>query len=219
MRADRFDLPLRIVVEDPAPGAALALWRRKSVTGSLEQYAAPSDGPLTFDLGVVVEGSLPDGRPRLLGSYVQGPPRERFVYLCVGYAGQAEADWAGRVKVPLGGITWTMIDALSPGARLEARAQRRAGPGERPDPGAGLARGQPLAGDSAGARERTLSRSSASRARGRRRRAFLTLGGVSIRSRARRRRRTIDRSELDVVRRERIGNPDFPFDGKSKARL
>ncbi len=33
---------------------------------------------------------MADGRPRLLGPYVQGPPAGRFVYLCVGqYAGQS----------------------------------------------------------------------------------------------------------------------------------
>jgi hypothetical protein len=39
---------------------------------------------------VTVDGSVADGRPRLLGPYVQGPPAGRFVYLCVGqYAGQS----------------------------------------------------------------------------------------------------------------------------------
>lgn len=44
---------------------------------------------------------------------------KRLVYLC---AGQAEADWAGRVKVPLGAMTWPPIQGPPPGGRIEGRA-------------------------------------------------------------------------------------------------
>ena len=71
-------------------------------------------------------GALADGRPRLLGPNVQGPPDARFVYLCVGrYAGQADSPWAGRVKVPLGDITWNKIDGVASGGRLTARISGR----------------------------------------------------------------------------------------------
>jgi hypothetical protein len=125
VRADRFGLPLRIVVEDPAPGVAIALQRdgdRPEVVG----YAESTGRDLIFELEVAVEGTLPDGRPRLLGPFVNGPPRERFIYLCVGhYAGQMEADWAGRMKVPIGGISWALIERLPAGGRIEGRVSGR----------------------------------------------------------------------------------------------
>jgi hypothetical protein len=122
MRTERFDLRLRIVMEDPVPGVAIALQRGASSEAELVAPAPATASALSFDFEVVVEGSLPDGKPRLLGPCVQGPPAARFVYLCVGQAaGQAGSPWSRRVKVPLGGLSWDLIEALVPGARLAAR--------------------------------------------------------------------------------------------------
>jgi hypothetical protein len=136
MRADRFELPLCIIVQDPVPGLAMALQRGGGATAvELVGLAEGTGSDLPFEFEVDVQGSLPDGRPRLLGAFVQGPPRQRFVYLCVGeYAGQADADWAGRVKVPLGGITWPLIEGLTSGGRIEGRI-----PGQGPKGGPALA--------------------------------------------------------------------------------
>src|SRR4051812_33051817 len=121
MRAERFELPLRIVVDDPVPGLALALQRGAAAKAELVHVAEGAGEPLPFDLEVNVEGALGDGGPRLLGPYIQGPPEARFIYLAVGrLAGQAASPWAGRIKVPLRGLTWDMIDGLPPRQRLEA---------------------------------------------------------------------------------------------------
>lgn len=127
MRADTFDLPLRIVMEDPVPGVAIVLQQGASAKARLVGPTASSPSAMTFELEVSVDGPLPDGRPRLLGLYVQGPPDARFVYLCVGQlAGQPGSPWTRRVKVPLGGLSWALIEALAPGAWLEARIAGRA---------------------------------------------------------------------------------------------
>ncbi|HVJ53869.1 MAG TPA: DUF5990 family protein [Aliidongia sp.] len=126
MRAKRFELPIRIMVEDPVPELAMALQRGRAGTASLVSPASRSANAVAFELAVTVDGSLPDGRPRLLGPYVQGPPEARFVYLAVGrYAGQADSEWGGRVKVPLGGLGWNEIEALPPGGRVVARIAGR----------------------------------------------------------------------------------------------
>jgi hypothetical protein len=132
---DRFELPIRIVVADPVPGLAIALQRGQGANTSLVPPASRPTDEVAFDLEVTLDGRLPDGRPRLLGPYVQGPPGGRFVYLAVGkYAGQADSPWAGRVKVPLGDLGWVEIEALSPGKRLVARI-----PGRSPKGGPALA--------------------------------------------------------------------------------
>jgi hypothetical protein len=122
MRPERFDLPIRIVVEDPVPGLAIALQRGKADKVTLVPPTSRSPDAVVFDLDVTVDGRLPDGRPRLLGPCVQGPPEARFVYLALGrYAGQPNSEWGGRVKVPLGDLGWDQINALPAGARLAAR--------------------------------------------------------------------------------------------------
>ena len=126
MREGRFDLPLRIVVEGPVPGVTTVLQRGASGKAELVAPALGEAGVLVFDFMVVVDGALPDGRPRLLGPCVQGPPTGRFVYLCIGQAaGQGGSPWSRRAKVPLGGIDWALIEALPPGERLMVRFNGR----------------------------------------------------------------------------------------------
>jgi len=130
MGTERFELPIRIVVEDPVPGLAIALQRGKAAKATLVAPSSRSPDAVVFDLDVTVDGRLSDGRPRLLGASVQGPPEARFIYLPLGrYAGQAEAEWGGRVKVPLSGLTWEKIKALPKGARLSARISGRSSKG------------------------------------------------------------------------------------------
>ncbi len=73
MRTDHLQLPLRIVVQDPVPGLAMALQRGGGAT--LAELVGPAVGAgpgLAFGLEVSVQGSLPDGSPRLLGPFAQG---------------------------------------------------------------------------------------------------------------------------------------------------
>ena len=116
MRDGRFDLPLRIVVDHPVPGFAMALQRGATVKAELVPPVQSAADTLIFDFAVTVDGALPDGRPRLLGPCVQGPPAERFVYLCIHRL--AGLPWSGRAKVPLKDIGQADIEALKPGQRL-----------------------------------------------------------------------------------------------------
>lgn len=126
MPSERVELPIRIMVEDPVPGLTLALQRGSAAKAELVLPARASAEATVFDLDVTIDGSLPDGRPRLLGPCVQGPPAARFVYIAVGsYAGQADAAYSGRIKVPLGDLGPEAIAALPPGGRLVARIAGR----------------------------------------------------------------------------------------------
>ena len=122
MPADRFDLPLRIVVTEPIADVSLSLQRGASGKAALVAPVSRSTAALVFDLEVTVEGALANGRPQLLGPYVQGPPGERFVYVCVC---QESGAFIGRMKVPLRDLDWPAIEALPPGGRIEGRISGR----------------------------------------------------------------------------------------------
>lgn len=121
MTAERSALPLRIVVEQPLPGVALALQRGASAKATLVGPAHVSTDAHVFDFEVTLDGSNAAGGPRLLGPFVQGPPTARFVYITIGAsAGQIGSPWQRRAKVPLGAIDRELIEALAPGERLTA---------------------------------------------------------------------------------------------------
>jgi hypothetical protein len=124
--ADAMILPVRIEVADPVPAVRIALQRGATATADRLPPAFASPDRIAFDLDVRIEGSLADGRPRLLGPFVQGPPAARFVYLCVGQAaGQFNCEWNRRIKVPLNGISWDLARTAGPGGRLAARIAGR----------------------------------------------------------------------------------------------
>lgn len=126
MKAERLNLPLRIVVDQPIPGVALALQRGSGTRFDLIGPVQASADALVFDLDITLDGGTAAGGPRLLGPFVQGPPTARFVYINVGAsAGQIGSPWQRRVKVPLGGVSWEVIEALLPGERLTAHIASR----------------------------------------------------------------------------------------------
>lgn len=68
---------------------------------------------LRFEFTVGIRGGTP-GPPDFRGPVVQGPLRQRFVYIDIGtYAGQTGTPWSRRLKIPLIGITWDMIERAS----------------------------------------------------------------------------------------------------------
>ena len=112
------DLPLRIVVLDPPPGAHFAM---QSGRKDLVPPVRSTSRELVFDFSVRVRDDRPDGHPNFLGPFAQGPRDARFVYINSGtYAGQTDTRWSRRAKIPLAGITWLLIDKAGDGI-LEAR--------------------------------------------------------------------------------------------------
>lgn len=68
---------------------------------------------ISFDFPVeVVEDPSPEGFC-LRGPAVQGRPRKRFVYLCIGaYAGQVGASAGWRAKIGLEGASRELVEAV-----------------------------------------------------------------------------------------------------------
>jgi len=109
---------LRIVLVTPPRGVTFALQR-----GKFELVPPVSRTPdaVAFELDVRV-GTRPDGEPNFLGPFTQGPPAARFIYINSGTsAGQPESPWTRRAKVPLTGITRTLVDKAGENGIVEAR--------------------------------------------------------------------------------------------------
>jgi hypothetical protein len=108
------------------------------------QKQRSSGADLCFELKVTVKDNRDDGIPNFLGSLAQGPALGRFIYIDIGrHAGQADSEWDRRIKVPLSGISWEMIEKVSadPKAMLEARL-----PGTGKDGGPSCATVHPVKG-------------------------------------------------------------------------
>jgi hypothetical protein len=83
-----------------APGTDLGLQdKRGGLTRGLEE----PDGSLRFE-GEIRAVTLPNGAVTLRGDIVHGPPGGRFLYLACRAAGELDAQWMFRMKVPLAGV-------------------------------------------------------------------------------------------------------------------
>ena len=107
-------LPLRIVLEKPPRDVDFGLQNGRGSNYETIQKQRFKGEDLSFEFNVRVKGGPKDPAPNFLGPSVQGPPTERFIYIDIGtYAGQTDTGWSRRLKVPLRGITWDMIDRVS----------------------------------------------------------------------------------------------------------
>ena len=117
-------LALRITLVEPPRDVAFCLQSGKS---DHVQVSRAKGETLSFDLSVRVR-EAPDGSPRFLGPFTQGPASARFVYVNSGTsAGDARSPWTRRAKIALGGLTWPLIKKVAgkSGAFLEGRIRGR----------------------------------------------------------------------------------------------
>ncbi|HBY62874.1 MAG TPA: hypothetical protein DEH78_23880 [Solibacterales bacterium] len=121
------ELTLRLVIEQPPPGVDYALQKGSGTHYETTQRQRSDGADLVFTFQPAIRNGA-RGIAALAGPFVQGPPRQRFVYVDIGtYAGQAGSRWSRRLKVPLDGIAAELLEA---GGVLEARV-----PGTGPDGG------------------------------------------------------------------------------------
>ena len=136
-------LTLRIVLERPPAGVDFGLQKGRGSDYETVQTQRSSTKDLSFEFSLTLKTNRRDAEPDFSGSFVQGPQGERFVYLDIGtYAGQKETSWSRRLKVPLSGITWDLIDRVDKlPSVLEARV-----PGTGKDGGPNCATVKPFNG-------------------------------------------------------------------------
>jgi hypothetical protein len=106
-------VPLRIVLVDPPSGVDFGIQEGKGKDYRTKAVQRSNAGNLQLDGTLKVKGNRADGPPNFVGPIVQGPPTGRFIYIDIGRsAGQFDSCWQRRIKIPLEGITWEMIDAV-----------------------------------------------------------------------------------------------------------
>ena len=117
------EVTLRIVLEKPPAGVDFGLQKGRGNDYETIQIQRFKGQDLIFDFTVRAKApanaKAKDASPNFLGPFVQGPTGERFVYIDIGtYAGQTETCWSRRLKIPLRGITWKMIEEVTEGKSL-----------------------------------------------------------------------------------------------------
>ena len=138
------ELPLRIVLEKPPGDVDFGLQKGRGSGYETIQKQRFKGKDLSFEFTVRVKADSKGAAPNFLGLLVQGPSGERFIYIDIGtYAGQTGTGWSRRLKIPLRGITWDMIDRLlaDDESLLEARV-----PGTGKDGGPTCATVKPFPG-------------------------------------------------------------------------
>ena len=121
-------LQLKIQLVEPPLKHAFCLQRGKGAKAERLDYIEVLEGdgqPVEFDLEVTVRKAKNQPDPDFFGAFVQGSAGARFFYICVGNVIDArDPEWSGRVKVPLTGIDWSIVDrATIPGRILFATYQ------------------------------------------------------------------------------------------------
>ena len=113
---------LRIIVEKPPSEVDFGVQEGHGNDYKTVQRQRFTKQDLRFEFPIrVKEGK--NGEPNFLGAFAQGPASSRFIYLDIGtYAGQTNTTWSRRLKIPLAGITWPMIErAMDASVIIEAR--------------------------------------------------------------------------------------------------
>jgi hypothetical protein len=117
------ELKLRIILVQPPPGIDFGLQKGKGSHYETVQVQRSRDSDLHFEFNVTLKNNTKSS-PDFFGSFVQGPPAYRFVYLDIGtYAGQKSTGYSRRLKVPLSVIDRETINhiLMNRDVLLEAR--------------------------------------------------------------------------------------------------
>lgn len=105
------DQTMRLTLEQPTAGVDFGLQKGRGRPFETIQKQRSDGNDVAFEFSVPVKAGK-DGLPDFSGPLVQGGPGERFFYVNIGtYAGQENTCWSRRLKVPLSGISWDLINS------------------------------------------------------------------------------------------------------------
>lgn len=113
-------LNLKIILQNPPAGIDYGLQKGSGKHYEAIQVQTSLAADLVFNFAINVKGDKEkDSLPNLVGDFVQGPKGGRFVYIDIGLlAGQVNTCWERRLKVPLSGISWDMIQKIKTDKKL-----------------------------------------------------------------------------------------------------
>ena len=134
----------RVVLQEPPTGVDFGVQMGRGAVYETVQKQRSRGEDLQFEFTVAIATDTKGTAPDFRGPVVQGPRGQRFVYIDIGtYAGQTGTPWSRRLKIPLAGITWDMLDRASADALtvLETRV-----PGTGRDGGPNCATVKPFGG-------------------------------------------------------------------------
>ncbi|MES2279081.1 MAG: DUF5990 family protein [Bacteroidota bacterium] len=114
------DLSLRIVLQKPPAGVDFGLQKGSGNNFQPVQIQRSGLQDLIFTLTIQIKGDKQkDELPGFVGPFAQGPVPNKFIYLDIGtIAGQFNSCWSRRLKIPLTGITWDMVEQVKSNADL-----------------------------------------------------------------------------------------------------
>ena len=115
------DVRLKVTLVNPPAGIDFGL--QTGSGNNYEKMQIQRSGPhtnLTFQFTIAIKGEKSkDKFPKLSGPFVQGNAGDKFVYIDIGTAaGQTNTPWSRRLKIPLTGITWDIIEKIFTGDGL-----------------------------------------------------------------------------------------------------
>ena len=106
------ELTFRIVLEKPPAGIDFGLQKGNGSKYETVQKQRSANKDLHFEFTVRIKNDK-ESPPNFLGPFVQGTPKDRFIYIDIGTcAGQTNTVWSRRLKVPLTGIAQDMINKV-----------------------------------------------------------------------------------------------------------
>lgn len=112
------EITLRIILENPVSGVQYGLQKGKGNNYEAVQNQIGNGKDLLFEFPVAVK-CLPNEPPVCTGPFAHGIPLDRFVYIDIGTAaGQSGSPWSRRMKIPLTGITESLINSVTPQSAL-----------------------------------------------------------------------------------------------------
>jgi len=106
------DLSLHIILQKPPTCIFFGLQKGSGNVVEIVQNQQYSSADLEFNLTAEIKGDKQkDALPDFKGPFVQGPKDGRFIYIVIrGIAGSPNELFNGRMKIPLTGITWDIIN-------------------------------------------------------------------------------------------------------------
>ncbi|HVX49526.1 MAG TPA: DUF5990 family protein [Chitinophagaceae bacterium] len=108
------DITLSILLQKPIPGIAYGIQKGAGSNYETIQVVQSNGEDVRFSIMIQLKSDpKKQNAPRFTGPFVQGKPMSQFVYVDIGlYAGKA-ASVNGRIKIPLTGIDWNVINNLN----------------------------------------------------------------------------------------------------------